>query len=194
MVLSRLPWWLSSKESACNAGDAGDVNSSKGDIHKDLWEFMESSAPFHTREECGGGRKMLFKLHVGRWVKTSWVKRGKRERRYSRKRGNKRARRLEMKESLTITRSCKCNSQNKVKRWMERWGRENSRHEAVELWEVCSPVWTFYSEGNECVCLRSGAQLCPFVTPWTVARQAPLSMGLSRQEHWSGLPFSPPRW
>ena len=30
-----------------------------------------------------------------------------------------------------------------------------------------------------------------FVTPWTVARQAPLSMGLSRQEYWSGLPFPP---
>ena len=27
-----------------------------------------------------------------------------------------------------------------------------------------------------------------FVTPWTVARQAPLSMGFSRQEHWSGVP------
>ena len=27
-----------------------------------------------------------------------------------------------------------------------------------------------------------------FATPWTVARQAPLSMGLSRQEYWSGLP------
>ena len=26
-------------------------------------------------------------------------------------------------------------------------------------------------------------------TPWTVALQAPLSMGLPRQEHWSGLPF-----
>ena len=30
------------------------------------------------------------------------------------------------------------------------------------------------------------------VTPWTVAHQAPLSLGFSRQEHWSGLPFSPP--
>ena len=27
-----------------------------------------------------------------------------------------------------------------------------------------------------------------FPTPWTVARQAPLSMGFSRQEHWCGLP------
>ena len=31
-----------------------------------------------------------------------------------------------------------------------------------------------------------------FVTPWTVARQAPLSMGFSRQEYWSGLPFLTP--
>ena len=31
-----------------------------------------------------------------------------------------------------------------------------------------------------------------FATPWTVARQAPLSMGFSRQEYWSGLPFPPP--
>ena len=28
-----------------------------------------------------------------------------------------------------------------------------------------------------------------FTTPWTVAHQAPLSMELSRQEYWSGLPF-----
>ena len=27
-----------------------------------------------------------------------------------------------------------------------------------------------------------------FVTPWTVAHQAPLSMGFSRQEYWNGLP------
>ena len=31
-----------------------------------------------------------------------------------------------------------------------------------------------------------------FVTPWTVAHQAPPSMGFSRQEHWSGLPFPSP--
>ena len=31
-----------------------------------------------------------------------------------------------------------------------------------------------------------------FATPWTVAYQAPLSMGLSRQECWSGLPFPSP--
>ena len=31
-----------------------------------------------------------------------------------------------------------------------------------------------------------------FATPWTVAHQAPLSMGFSRQEYWSRLPFSSP--
>ena len=31
-----------------------------------------------------------------------------------------------------------------------------------------------------------------FVTLWTVACQAPLSIGFFRQEYWSGLPFSPP--
>ena len=31
-----------------------------------------------------------------------------------------------------------------------------------------------------------------FATPWTVVYQAPLSMGFSRQEYWSGLPFPSP--
>ena len=35
--------------------------------------------------------------------------------------------------------------------------------------------------------------LTTLVTPWTVACQAPLSMGFSRQEYWSGLPFLFPR-
>ena len=41
-----------------------------------------------------------------------------------------------------------------------------------------------------CVCMLSCVWL--FVTLWSVARQAPLSMGFPRQEHWSGLPFPPP--
>ena len=31
-----------------------------------------------------------------------------------------------------------------------------------------------------------------FTAPWTVAYQVPLSMGFSRQEYWSGLPFPSP--
>ena len=36
----------------------------------------------------------------------------------------------------------------------------------------------------------SRVQLC--ATPWTAAHQIPLSLGLSRQEYWSGLPFPYP--
>ena len=51
-----------------------------------------------------------------------------------------------------------------------------------------------------CVCVRARVHACMhtlshvllFVTTWTVAHQAPLSMGFSRQEYWSGLPFPPP--
>ena len=41
-----------------------------------------------------------------------------------------------------------------------------------------------------CVKLLSRVHL--FATPWTVARQAPLSMGFSREEYCSGLPCPPP--
>ena len=40
------------------------------------------------------------------------------------------------------------------------------------------------------VCVLSHVRLC--ATPWTVAHQAPLSMGFSRQEHWSGVQFPSP--
>ena len=42
--------------------------------------------------------------------------------------------------------------------------------------------------------LVSVAKSCPtLATPRTEAHQAPLSMGFSRQEYWSGLPFPSPR-
>ena len=39
--------------------------------------------------------------------------------------------------------------------------------------------------------LYSVSRLC-LLTPWTVTLPAPLSMGLFRQEYWSGFPFPPP--
>ena len=41
-------------------------------------------------------------------------------------------------------------------------------------------------------CAESLSRVWLSVTPWTVARQAPLSVGFSRQEYWSGLPFPSP--
>ena len=43
-----------------------------------------------------------------------------------------------------------------------------------------------------CVCVKSLSHVQLFATPWTVACQAPLSMGFSRQEYWSGLPLPSP--
>ena len=39
------------------------------------------------------------------------------------------------------------------------------------------------------VCAQASSRILVFATPWTVAHQAPLSMGFSMQEYWSGLPF-----
>ena len=55
-------------------------------------------------------------------------------------------------------------------------------------------LWKSYAMFAE-VCMCAGGQLLShdrlFVTPWTVARQAPLCMGFSRKEYWSALPFPP---
>ena len=43
-----------------------------------------------------------------------------------------------------------------------------------------------------CLVVSNSVVSSSFATPWTVAHQAPLSMELSRQEYWSGLPFATP--
>ena len=45
-----------------------------------------------------------------------------------------------------------------------------------------------FREADRSVCVLS----CLTLTLWTAARQAPLSMGVSRQEDWGGLPCPPP--
>ena len=45
---------------------------------------------------------------------------------------------------------------------------------------------------QECKVCRMLSHVQLFVTPWTVAHHAPLSMQFSRLEYWSGLPFPPP--
>ena len=60
------------------------------------------------------------------------------------------------------------------------------------LWKLlqsCVMSVAFYTE---IVCMRTLSGVWLFVTLWTVARQAPLSMGFPRQEYWSGMPFCPP--
>ena len=56
---------------------------------------------------------------------------------------------------------------------------------------ACRLLDTDYT--SELLLWLSCSVVTDFATPWTVARQAPLSMGFSRQEYWNGLPFPPPR-
>ena len=65
---------------------------------------------------------------------------------------------------------------------------------------------TFFKEGNKllmqqfgwvsmalcCCCCQLLSHIRLFATPWTAARQAPLSTGFSRQEYWSGQPLPSP--
>ena len=68
-----------------------------------------------------------------------------------------------------------------------------------ELWLGVVHLWEGKVPGQvklgcqDSVC-ESRSVLCSslLVTPWTVAHWAPLSVGFSRQEYWSGLPCPPP--
>ena len=44
-----------------------------------------------------------------------------------------------------------------------------------------------------CVCAQALSCIWLFATPWTVAYQAPLSIGFFRQEYWSGFPLPSPQ-
>ena len=63
---------------------------------------------------------------------------------------------------------------------------------------VCNiRLFTYWRKKNSLWCTwvsecESLSHVWLFVTPWTVAHQAPLSMGFSRQEYWNGMPFPSP--
>ena len=59
--------------------------------------------------------------------------------------------------------------------------------EQSSLCYTVGPCWLSILNISVCPCVLSHFQLCPTTTPWTVAHQAPLSMGFFRQEYWSGL-------
>ena len=53
-----------------------------------------------------------------------------------------------------------------------------------KLWYIYTMEYTVHFSS-----VQSLSRVRLFATPWTVVQQAPLSMGFSRQEYWSGLPF-----
>ena len=72
----------------------------------------------------------------------------------------------------------------------------NQGRQFALLGGVCDrSLWMLWDAPWQCSNNMVGlvAQSClTLVTPWTISYQAPLSMGFSRQEYWSGLPFPSP--
>ena len=68
---------------------------------------------------------------------------------------------------------------------IQEWSRSRARTLHLTRRGI-QPTW-----GLTCVC-QSGSHVRLFTTPWTVARQASLSMEFSGQEYWRRLPFTSP--
>ena len=71
-----------------------------------------------------------------------------------------------------------------------RWG------DVGVMWHGQGPDFTSARDGDTILLLwmlRHSSHVRLLVTSWTIACQVPLSMGFSRQEYWSGLPFPSPR-
>ena len=64
-----------------------------------------------------------------------------------------------------------------------------ARFQQYMNWELTDVQVGFRKSRSE---VKSLSCVRLFATPWTVSHQAPPSMGLSRQEYWSGLPFPSP--
>ena len=76
---------------------------------------------------------------------------------------------------------------------------KQSKRPSTDDWiaETAYPQWTIIQSlkaVKDCymLCVLSRSVVSNSATPQTVARQAPLSMGFSRQDDWSGLPCPPP--
>ena len=73
--------------------------------------------------------------------------------------------------------------------------RQPTRLPAPGILQARTLEWVAISFSNAWkwkVKVKSLSRVRPFATPWTAAYQAPLSMGFSRQEYWSGLPLPSP--
>ena len=70
------------------------------------------------------------------------------------------------------------------------WGGKSKHHIIFAFIFYATKLYFVYNVNFVAFQSRSHSQF--FVTPWTVAHQVPLSIGFSKQEYWSELPFPPP--
>ena len=87
------------------------------------------------------------------------------------------------------------NTDHLKSKWVRSLGQEDpleegmATHSSTLAWRIpwTEPWWAMVYGVTEWL-----SRVLLFATPWTVAYQAPWSMGFSRQEYWSGLPFPSP--
>ena len=74
------------------------------------------------------------------------------------------------------------------------WQKEIEQQCDGEIWseQKLSHSWNLWSHTLLASMLCCFSRVPLFVTLWPVSRQAPLTMGFSRQEYWNGLPCPPP--
>ena len=71
-------------------------------------------------------------------------------------------------------------------------GSHRGRAALAGCFTACGLSLSYGGPYTFCVFIVSHSVVSDSATPWILARQAPLSMGFSRQEYWSGLPFPSP--
>ena len=76
------------------------------------------------------------------------------------------------------------------------WSAWGGREQSLPSF-ISPPLLTFWPSLDFTQMVRTDMHACSVMSdslwpPWTVAHQAPRSMGFSRQKYWSGLPFPPP--
>ena len=83
---------------------------------------------------------------------------------------------------------------NRIKDEDHRWSQKILRKNLIKSRQQngCLRGLTNSCEKKRKVKMKSLSHVRLFATPWTVAYQAPPSIGFSRQEYWSGLPFPSP--
>ena len=77
---------------------------------------------------------------------------------------------------------------------MENWTLTHKKGSNRKRRQILKRHKTYRKQIVKCKCVSVlVAKSCPtLATPWTVVCKAPQSMGFSRQEYWSGLPFPSP--
>ena len=79
---------------------------------------------------------------------------------------------------------------NGIKKFIEHYNNYPVFEGFIEI--PCETIWIWWFLCMMHACLSCFSHVRLFVISWTVACQSPLSMGFSRQEYSSGLPFPPP--